>query len=106
MRVTFIIKLLRPPRGAGGSRREAGRFMSLKPNESPEARPRKAAARRLLRRDLLGGAQEVVIEHDGDFYRPRCPSTGKRSEEHRGGKGCVWTGRAWWCRESKKTKNK
>ncbi|HEY9539452.1 MAG TPA: hemin uptake protein HemP [Kiloniellaceae bacterium] len=51
--------------------------MSLKPNESPEARPRKAAARRLLSRDLLGGAQEVVIEHDGDFYRLRCTSKGK-----------------------------
>src|SRR3546814_20460572 len=86
----FFLMLRQPPRSTrpdtlfpdttlfrAGSRREACRFMSLKPNESPEARPRKAAARRLLSRDLLGGAQEVVIEHDGDFYRLRCTSKGK-----------------------------
>src|SRR3546814_20806055 len=50
--------------------------MSLKPNESPEARPRTAAARRLLSRDLLGGAQEVVLAPAGDFYRLLCTSNG------------------------------
>jgi hemin uptake protein HemP len=28
-------------------------------------------------RDLLGEAQEVIIEHDGDLYRLRCTSKGK-----------------------------
>lgn len=43
----------------------------------PGARPAKAAPRTLLSRELLGDAQEVVIEHDGDLYRLRCTSKGK-----------------------------
>lgn len=37
----------------------------------------KAAPRRLQSRDLLAGAQEVIIEHDDDDYRLRCTSKGK-----------------------------
>jgi hemin uptake protein HemP len=32
---------------------------------------------RLHSRDLLAGAREVVIEHEGDLYRLRCTSKGK-----------------------------
>lgn len=40
-------------------------------------RPPKAAPRRLSSRELLGDAQEVIIEHEGDDYRLRCTSKGK-----------------------------
>ena len=40
-------------------------------------RPAKAAPRTLLSRELLGDAQEVIIEHVGEFYRLRCTSRGK-----------------------------
>ena len=33
--------------------------------------------RTLKSADLLGNAQEVIIEHDGDHYRLRCTSKGK-----------------------------
>jgi hemin uptake protein HemP len=37
----------------------------------------RAAPRRLLSRDLLADAQEVIIEHQGETYRLRCTSKGK-----------------------------
>ena len=40
-------------------------------------RPARAALRRLLSRDLLADAQEVIIVHQGDEYRLRCTSKGK-----------------------------
>jgi hemin uptake protein HemP len=42
-----------------------------------EGRPARAVPRTLMSRDLLGDAQEVIIEHDGDLYRLRCTSKGK-----------------------------
>jgi hemin uptake protein HemP len=53
--------------------------MRGKSQEAPgaHARPTKAAPRTLLSRELLGDAQEVIIEHDGDLYRLRCTSKGK-----------------------------
>ena len=36
-----------------------------------------AAPRRLLSRDLLAQAQEVIIVHEGEEYRLRCTSKGK-----------------------------
>ncbi|MEQ9608319.1 MAG: hemin uptake protein HemP [Kiloniellaceae bacterium] len=42
-----------------------------------DGRPAKAALRRLLSRDLLADAREVIIVHEGDEYRLRCTSKGK-----------------------------
>lgn len=39
--------------------------------------PARAVPRRLLSRDLLADAQEVIIVHEGDEYRLRCTSKGK-----------------------------
>jgi hemin uptake protein HemP len=41
------------------------------------ARAGSAAPRRLLSRDLLADAQEVIIDHQGESYRLRCTSKGK-----------------------------
>ena len=53
--------------------------MTVKQQAAPPAdgRPAKAGLRRLLSRDLLADAQEVIIEHEGDDYRLRCTSKGK-----------------------------
>jgi hemin uptake protein HemP len=53
--------------------------MGEKSDEARRAgdRPARVAPRTLVSRDLLGGAQEVVILHDGDLYRLRCTSKGK-----------------------------
>ena len=34
-------------------------------------------ARRFESADIFAGAQEVIIDHDGDHYRLRCTSKGK-----------------------------
>jgi len=36
-----------------------------------------AAVRRLTSAELLGGAREVLIEHESELYRLRCTSKGK-----------------------------
>ncbi|GAB4227375.1 MAG: hypothetical protein Tsb0032_33890 [Kiloniellaceae bacterium] len=41
------------------------------------SRADRAAPRRLLSRELLADAREVIIEHEGDDYRLRCTSKGK-----------------------------
>lgn len=53
--------------------------MQGKSREAPGAgaRQARAAPRTLLSRELLGDAQEVIIEHEGDLYRLRCTSKGK-----------------------------
>jgi hemin uptake protein HemP len=53
--------------------------MNAKSNEAPAARPQpsRAALRTLQSRELLAEAQEVIIEHQGEFYRLRCTSKGK-----------------------------
>jgi len=45
--------------------------------EGEGGRPARTALRRLLSRDLLADAQEVIIVHEGDEYRLRCTSKGK-----------------------------
>jgi len=53
--------------------------MGEKPREASAARDGagQAAPRRLLSRDLLADAQEIIIEHQGESYRLRCTSKGK-----------------------------
>ena len=41
-----------------------------------EPSPR-AAVRRIASRDLLRGAAEIIVEHEGDQYRPRHTSKGR-----------------------------
>jgi len=53
--------------------------MSTTSQQASKARAQsgKAEPPRLHSRDLLAGAQEVIIEHEGDLYRLRCTSKGK-----------------------------
>ena len=49
-----------------------------KPDESPPESHSEKESRRLIRsEELLGGAQEVLIEHEGQTYRLRLTRSGK-----------------------------
>ena len=64
----------------GGRVRMGGRPLDGSPDATPEAartRPWPGALRVLNSAELLAGADEVVIAHNGDAYRLRRTSNGK-----------------------------
>lgn len=69
-------------RGGGAAGLRKGSSTGLMSTTSQQASTARAQSvknepARLHSRDLLAGAREVVIEHEGDLYRLRCTSKGK-----------------------------